>query len=232
MKLENFFLPGLLSSLVICGSASSHNISGDGWNGLLSSTGSYFWGTGTSISVNPQALPEGISLAGITSLSFSPGTGASNPATGSYEINTRVNNNNPFYETADEWEWSGAQNVDAQAVDLIATSLTGASMLKDAPVLTVSVGYADAGFGCTSIVGEIASVSVNGVTYTAKNPCSLASGSGDLTFIDGVLKPGTGIGWTESTSSVSAPEIDPRSAVAGLGILLGGLMVLRGRPAR
>jgi hypothetical protein len=42
------------------------------------------------------------------------------------------------------------------------------------------------------------------------------------------IHAGTSVpGWTES-GVVSAPEIDPSSAIAGLTLLFGGLVVLRG----
>jgi hypothetical protein len=71
---------------------------------------------------------------------------------------------------------------------------------------------------------------VNGNTYTAKNACQLASGTGDLVFKDGVLEAGSGVGWTlTSTSTAQAPELDSASAAGGLTLLLGSLLVVRGR---
>ena len=44
-----------------------------------------------------------------------------------------------------------------------------------------------------------------------------------IAFLELFCRPGTGSG------PVSAPEIDPASAMAGLTMLAGGLAVLRGR---
>jgi hypothetical protein len=85
---------------------------------------------------------------------------------------------------------------------------------------------------------------VNHITYKATNPCSLkgdpgptgdgtepgflTAGPGDLTFVNGVLQAGTGVGWSESTA-VAAPEMEIESAASGLALFLGGILVLRGR---
>jgi hypothetical protein len=234
MKSAKQMVPGIVT-LALCGTAAAHNISADGWVGADAPNG-----TGTSVTINPSVapngtsvvLPEKISLAGITSLSFSPGTEFS-----TYEVLTRATLiNNPDYATADEWEWFSGQSLNdygvAEAVSLTATSLNGAPMLRNAPELTVSVGYGDEdhpkGQNCSLYyAGENASVTVNGNTYTAKNACAL-TGSGDLVFVNGVLKAGTGVGWT-LTSTARAPELESASAAGGLTLLLGGLLVLGGR---
>jgi hypothetical protein len=167
-------------------------------------------------------LPLGISLAGITSLSFSPGTGASNPVNSSYVVESLVNWIDP--EPWDLYQW-GTSSLNLQGVVLQASSFSNAS------VLTVSVGYSDfdaAADACGSVVGETASVTVNGNTYTAKNPCQLAAGTGDLVFKDGVLEAGSGVGW-KLTSTARAPELESASAAGGLTLLLGSLLVLGGR---
>jgi len=38
--------------------------------------------------------------------------------------------------------------------------------------------------------------------------------------------------WWNAHDPISAPEIDPSSAIAGLTVLLGGLAVIRGRRKR
>jgi hypothetical protein len=62
-----------------------------------------------------------------------------------------------------------------------------------------------------------------------------APGSGDHQFLRAPeyqqISTNTA-GATTVTGSVSAPEIDPASAMAGLTLMLGMLAVLRGRSAR
>jgi hypothetical protein len=90
---------------------------------------------------------------------------------------------------------------------------------------------------CTN--GPAASLKFGGNTYTGG--CSgsstdlLFSQSGSLVGYvtdasngTATIHAGTSVpGWTES-GAVSAPEMDPSSAMAGLTLLLGGLAVLRG----
>jgi hypothetical protein len=92
----------------------------------------------------------------------------------------------------------------------------------------------------------VASFTVGGVTYTSigttipteatKTNDFLFDASGKLLGAIGAdtagnptLTAGVPTGWTASSGTVSAPELDPASGVAGLTLLLGGLAVLRGR---
>jgi len=230
MKFVEQPIPMFLASLALSATATAHNITVNSWS--LTSAG----GTGTSVTMDPIALPEGISLAGVTSLSFSPGTGASNPVNTPYSVLTLATGAFPaIYDQASlQYQWAKSAAV-VQTVELYALSSTGESQFKNAPVLMVDVGYGDSssdpGFSCSSIVGETASVTVNGNTYTAKNPCQLTSGSGDLKFVKGVLQAGYGVGWTETsgTTTTTAPEMDAASAAGGLTFLVGSLLVLRDR---
>jgi hypothetical protein len=166
-------------------------------------------------------------------LSFTTGVGPLNPANNPYEVLTRADqiNMDPLGTSADEWLWNGPGAFAPQAVTLFASTLTGAAQSINAPVLTIGVGYQDYGDGgsgsCTHVAGQIASITVNGTTYTATNPCALASGSGDLKFVDGVLQAGSGVGWTESVAK--APEMSGESIGVGVTLLLGGLLVFRSR---
>jgi hypothetical protein len=225
-------LTGIFVSAALCGGAVAHGISADGWDPIQTSPGVFLGGTGTTVSVNPAALPEGLSLAGITSLSFTTGTGPLNPANNPYEVLTLADQigMDPLGTTADEWLWNGTGANTPQAVTLFATSLSGAPMLTNAPVFTIGVGYQDTSNNCADVGGAIASITVNGNTYTAKNPCALAAGPGDLKFVDGVLQAGYGVGWTESSGVAKAPEINVEFAGGAVTLLLGGLLVLRGRP--
>jgi hypothetical protein len=259
MKPFDLRLCSALAAVALAGSAQSHNISGDDW---LSEPGIPAGGNGTSVAVNQAGLPGNMSgnitLAGITSLSFSPGT--VNPG---YELLSQLPNCPQPPQSAgaicfagDRYAWSGGGG--EETVDLIAgystapasvsplptaaalTSTQFNGPFNELPVLTVLFGYGDGNpndtTDCTKYSGQTASLTVNNVTYKAANPCSLqggdpsvpTAGPGDLTFINGVLQAGTGVGWTESTA-VAAPEVDLGSAASGLTLMLGGILVLRGR---
>jgi hypothetical protein len=89
-----------------------------------------------------------------------------------------------------------------------------------------------------------ASFSLGGITYTSSGSFvpsgtdndflfdssgKLLGGLGTDQFGDTVVFTGVPTGWTAGTSgTISAPEIDPSSAVAGLTLLAGVLVVLRG----
>lgn len=91
----------------------------------------------------------------------------------------------------------------------------------------------------------VASFTMDGVTFTSTGPL-LPTGT-DNTFLfsasgallgaltldpnsgDTILTAGVPSGWTESGGTVSAPEIDPSTAIAALSLLAGGLAILRGR---
>ncbi len=246
MKSLNLRLCSTLATLALAGSAESHGISGDDW--VDSGAG----GTGTSVVVTHAVLPGQTSLAGITSLSFSPGT-----TMAPYEIFSQLPNCALGFEcfAGAQYNWSGGGG--EETVDLIAGYSTSPASVdplptaapltsahyngpfNDLPVLTVLFGYGYPDQACDSFSGQTASLTVNNVTYKATNPCSLkgvpgpnppflTAGAGDLTFINGVLQAGTGVGWTKSTA-VAAPEIDPGSSASALTLFLGSVLVLRAR---
>jgi hypothetical protein len=89
-----------------------------------------------------------------------------------------------------------------------------------------------------------ASFTLGGVTYTSSGSFvpsgtdndflfdstgKLLGGLGTDQFGSTVVFTGVPTGWTASSGgTISAPEIDPSSAIAGLTLLAGGLVVLRG----
>jgi hypothetical protein len=89
-----------------------------------------------------------------------------------------------------------------------------------------------------------ASFTLGGVTYTSNGTLipfasdndflfdstgKLLGGLGTNQFGSTVVFTGVPTGWTASSGgTISAPEIDPSSAIAGLTLLAGGLVVLRG----
>jgi hypothetical protein len=257
MKSLDLLLCSALAAVALAGSAQSHNISGDDWEPLPA--GLPATGNGTSVVVDQAGFPGNsagnISLAGITSLSFSPGTVAPG-----YGIESQLPNcttgGGVLCFAGDRYTWVGGGGL--EAVELIAgystapasldplptasalTSTQFSGPFNNLPVLTVLFGYGDGNAGditnCANYSGQTASLTVNNVTYKAANPCSLkggdpsfpTAGAGDLTFVNGVLQAGTGVGWTESTA-VAAPELDPGSAATGLTLVVGGILVLSAR---
>lgn len=194
------------------GAAYAHGISIDAWGPADPSNPTY---SGTSVVLDPSALPQGISLTGISSLSFSTGSTTLN----SYQIASTL----PGEPTdpADGYVWGNVVYENDAVTDGIQVALlacgTAPCQFTASPTLTIAFGYGDFSAGCGDEVGETASVSVNGKTYQATNPCSLSSGAGDLTFQNGVLEAGSGVGWTETT--VPLP--------ASFWLMLGGLGGLR-----
>jgi hypothetical protein len=94
----------------------------------------------------------------------------------------------------------------------------------------------------TSTAGT-ASFTLGGVTYTSNGSFvpsttdndflfdstgKLLGGLGTDQFGDTVVLSGVPTGWTAGGSTISAPEIDPSSAVAGLTLLAGALVLMRG----
>jgi hypothetical protein len=254
MKSLDLLLCSALAAVALAGSAQSHNISGDDW---LSEPGIPTGGDGTSVAVNQAGLPGNMSgnitLAGINYLSFSPGT-----VDPGYELLSQLPNCSMGVTcfAGDRYAWSGGGG--EETVDLIAGYTTASASVyplptaaaltstqyngpfNELPVLTVLFGYGDGNpndtTDCANYSGQTASLTVNNVTYKAANPCSLkggdpsfpTAGAGDLTFVNGVLQAGTGVGWTESTA-VAAPELDPGSAATGLTLVVGGILVLSAR---
>jgi hypothetical protein len=88
----------------------------------------------------------------------------------------------------------------------------------------------DFNYAATSCAGETGSLSVGGQKYTsAANPCVSVDNAFFFNDSGGKLMlEGTPSGWSPA-GVVSAPEIDPNSAVAGFSLMFGGLAVLLGR---
>jgi hypothetical protein len=217
MKSIDVLLLGALSSAVLCGGANARGILVDAWQQVGSA------GSGTSVSVNPASLPVGPPLAGITTLSFAPGTNlpgylvATLGSLTEYAFGAKPPGADPFVDQMNE----------QVVVDPLSASK-----------FSVAFNYADT-FGGPA---ETASLTVNDTTYTAKNPGALSDTTGVLTFVNGVLQGAANYvgSWTETTSGgggnpgggMSAPEIDPASAISALTLLAGGLAILRGGKRR
>jgi hypothetical protein len=76
------------------------------------------------------------------------------------------------------------------------------------------------------ILGLLATVLITG-------PMVASAGAQSPHFERGAVGPSQQVVSAATTApSVAAPEIDPASTVAGLTLLLGSLMVLRGRRAK
>ena len=209
MKLINHLALTFLAALALCGTAAGHTIVNDSWAIISGNM------TGSSVVLKPKALPENITLAGISSLSFSTGSPLN-----TYFIGSTIPNEPTF--PAIEYFY----NYDVQ-VFLIASTPINAS-----PSFTIGFGYADYP-SCAAEAGQTASVTVNGTTYTAKNPCGLASDSGDLTFVNGVLQAGTGVGWTVSPS-LSGTTIPSSTQIVDMNLniwsLSSGVAYENGQP--
>jgi hypothetical protein len=214
MKSIELLLFGTVASIVLCGNSIARGIVVDNWQQVGS-------GPGTSVSVNPTSLPAGSPLGSITALSFAPGTGVPG-----YSIAT-LNN-------LTEYAFGGSVAVPNEQTIIDPVPVTSGTT----STFSVQFNYADT-FGGPA---ETASLTVNDTTYTAKNPGALSDTTGVLTFVNGVLQGAANYvgSWTETTSGgggnpgggMSAPEIDPASAISALTLLAGGLAILRGGKRR
>jgi hypothetical protein len=124
---------------------------------------------------------------------------------------------------------------------------SGQYSLGGGGTLSVAAGDREVEFNYASSlagVNGVASFAMGGVTYTSTGTLLPTGTFNDFLFDqngkllgaldqDSTFSPtfttGLPTGWTSSGGTVSAPEIDASSAVAGLTLLLGGLTVLRGR---
>lgn len=103
----------------------------------------------------------------------------------------------------------------------------------------VSINYADpsvdVGCGNENAVFSMSPTGGGaGTSYSAHGACSVSTNANLFEFSGNQLinaTPGTNsiAGWSASATSVSAPEIDAKSAIAGLTLLLGVIAVMRGR---
>jgi len=210
MKSNFRLLLGTVAASLLCSAANARGILIDGWT--QTSTG-----TTTSVTVDPTALPAGPILGGITALSFAPGT-----STPGFIVATIPG----FLDTEYAFGGSATNPLEQIVIDPLFSS-TGTTNQ-----FLVSFNYAD-GFGGA---GETASLTVNNVTYTAKNPGALNDTTGVFEFIGGVLQNVANYAttWTTSTGggggggggTMNAPEIDPASATSALTLLAGGIAIM------
>jgi hypothetical protein len=218
-KLNVFAVLGMLA--FSAAQARVHSINTDGWSQIPDpSTGDFTW-TGSSVTAT-SALPDGAPLPqGLTFLSFASGT----PAT-TYTVATIGT-----IQPRDMFVWRNPITNDSEQVIYVETSANS---------FTLDFNYADDA-GCS---GETASLQVNSLVFGASSPCTKGTEvtgisteskspydylnshfSFDITSAGKVQL----VGSSPWAGTVSAPEIDPNSAAAGLALLFGGLAVLRGR---
>ncbi len=210
----------LMVGLALCGTAAARRgINTDGWSVIGN-------GTTSSISENSSSpLPDGASLPGGISLSFAPGTSLA-----SYVVES---NGTPGY---DMFNWVGGPTA---ADGGYSTQEQVLLEVQSPNQFTLDFNYADV--GCA---GETATLKVNSLSFSAANPCKLGtevSGTSvfsgnpydyfDSHFTFDVTANGSVqlVGASPWAGTVSAPEIDPNSAIAGLTLLLGGVASLTGR---
>jgi hypothetical protein len=212
------------------GVAHARGIQVDGWQTVSSGSG-----LTATVDNNP---PLGPTLAGIQSLSFSSGT--SLPG---FSVSTFTEGGPEFYAIRYQWDAAGGG---LEQVVLNNTEAFNPTTNTFDPTgqFSVSFGYS---FGTDDLgnpngsstagnLPEVATLSVNGVTYTTNvAPNSLNSvGPSELhddsifNFLNGVLTNGADVarGWSSTGTVMSAPEIDPSSVGSALTLLIGGLAVL------
>jgi hypothetical protein len=233
MRFTRLQYAAIIALTVACSAASARGILIDNWQ--PTPPGNFTNSTSATIDFTNTALFGG-TLAGISALGFSPGT-----STPGFTIATIESNQI-------EYAFGGSVGMPSEQVIIIPFGASAGSV----PSFDLSFGY-DSNGSVTGTAsggtGETASLSINGVTYTANNPGSLSETNGVFHIVGGVIENLSDIltGWTSSASSgggggggggggtMNAPEIDPASAASALTLLLGGLTILASRqrkPAR
>jgi hypothetical protein len=231
MNSTKILCAGALASL-IGGVAHARGIQVDGWQSVSSGSG-----LTANVGNNP---PLGPTLAGIQSLSFSSGT--SIPG---YSVSTFTEGGPEFFAIRYEWDAVGG-GVEQVVIDNTEAFNSTTNTFVPTGQFSVAFGYSfgtndlgnDNGTATAGNLPEVASLSVNGVTYKTKvAPNSLTSiGPMELNddsifkFSNGMLTNGADIARGWSSTTVSAPEIDPSSAGSALALLIGCLAVLGSAP--
>jgi hypothetical protein len=187
--------------MAVCGAASARGISYDG--GQFDTQGTVNGATASLLLNN-----------NLTAV-FGPGT------TTAASADSWTNPNSNFVVPAgvvNVWEYNWGTNVsndpNGDPIDI----------MERVTVELLTTGQYDFNFGyeSTNCSGETASFSLGTAKFSESNPCA---NPGALVVTNGVVTSVTNF---SSVPKVSAPEIDPNSAVAALTILLGGLAIVRG----
>jgi hypothetical protein len=188
--------------------------------------------SGTSVSLDPSALPYGALPSAVTSLVLDPYVTSSQ-----YTVYANVNFVNTFKGDMYVWTSTDAQNFpDDQQFEIKAESAT-----------TFELDFNDDATGCA---GQSASFTLNAVTYRTSSPCtagmtepagftpppaSCAKCTGwnesDFLFVveNGLVQLENPLpkGW--SVSPASAPELDTNSLGGSLTLLAGSVAVALAR---
>jgi hypothetical protein len=209
----------LVAALVFGTAHARKSVSIDNWPGT--GTGPHTGDTITADASNPLfsgSLPNGIS-----SLILAPGL---TDPTASYE--EFQNPNGP----GDMYLWARGESTANPMTEQIIV-LPGNPGSNE---LTVEFNYdANDASGCA---GEVAALTINLTTYRAPTPCvagGLNANGSSGGFEESLFQFTTNNGHVQlqmlpsGWSAVSAPELDASSAFAGLTLLLGGVLVARGR---
>jgi hypothetical protein len=228
---SNKILCAIALGSFIGGVAHARGIQVDGWQSVSS-------GNGLTANVGNDP-PLGPTLAGIQSLSFSSGT--SLPG---FSVATFTEGGPEFFAVRYEWDAVGG-GLEQVVINNTETP-NGNNGFDPTGQFSVTFGYS---FGTDDLgnangsttagnLPEVASLSVNGVTYTTTVAPNSLNGTDALNshddsifkFSNGVLTNAADIarGWSSSTT-VSAPEINPSSAASALTFLMGCLAVLGSR---
>jgi hypothetical protein len=209
----------------------------------------YVMGGTSTVTAVPYSFPVGtVASAPISttatfdaSVTYSGSVAQNNLVIDSYQINLTANNGQNFE----------LQNIGAPAFNLNGPSLCLLEGASGCVTLTTSGNtvtgatinffynvYHDASFdlGIGPSGDAFSETAAFGGFYGCSN-----SGSGAFAYVGpaaaspcsmNLSNPTAGVWTTASPAPVAAPEIDSTSAASGLTLLLGGLLVLRGRRAR
>jgi hypothetical protein len=231
MNSTKILCAGALASL-IGGVSHARGIQVDGWQSVSS-------GSGLTATVD-NSPPLGPTLAGIQSLSFS--TGTSLPG---FSVSTFTEGGPENFAIRYQWAAVGG-GVEQVVLNNTEAFNSTTNAFDPTGQFSLSFGYSfgtdalgnDNGSATAGNLPEVATLSVNGVTFTTKVAPNSLNSIGPLElnddsifkFSNGVLTNAADIARGWSSATMSAPEINPSSAGSALTLLIGCLAVLSSAP--
>jgi hypothetical protein len=242
MKAQYLIGPAILTAMAMSGTVLARAISVDsGDYGNFDSSqpqngGTLFSSTGQTYSVDGLLLSFSPGTAMVTGAMFSPNEGTTADYCLDTGCSTAITNGAMFnWGPQPGSQVAGPTGLVEQVIvynlaDGQSLPLVGApnQSFTTSGAFEVDFNYAaTTASGCS---GETAMINVGGQKYMSTNPCVAVDNAFFFNDSGGKLTlEGTPSGWTAVGGTVSAPEIDANSAVAGLSLMFGGLAVLLGR---
>jgi len=220
MKFGNC-MSGLVTGMIICGSAHARSINTDTFSPYTSPS-------------TPQDSASLAGISGLSNLSFAPGISITTAGDFVYGIQsnyTPASVNYPSYtsSTAYMYNWGSMPTNQGAGISEQVMLYEPASSAGEPFSLEVDFNY-NSNVVTNGCAGQKATFAAGNTTFTdtfsATNSCT--AGTNAFFFnSSGQLIGGTPAGW--QTATTAAPEIDSKSAIGALTLLLGFVAVMRDR---